>query len=252
MVGKSKLYDHEHPDDSLDGVARNYIKTHGKDLHGQPLGKYFIHGLSHSVGIDVHDPFDSTKPLERGEVFTIEPGIYLPEEKIGVRIEDTFYVDQNGKLQGLRRKPSAHGGRYRSTDAAREDGQFRGSLMPLLRSFISIAGGFACIALCVALTTFLTQWLIPSWSRMPPSRMAQVFNLSASCLFGFAGGHVAAMYAPVSPLVHSLILAMIVLLVSTIAASELRGEVKGFYPLALAVMPSAATLGGGILTVLHR
>jgi Xaa-Pro aminopeptidase len=42
---------------------------------------------------------DSTKPLGPGSVFTIEPGIYIPEEKIGVRIEDTFYVDENGKLQ---------------------------------------------------------------------------------------------------------------------------------------------------------
>lgn len=99
VAGKSSLYNREHPEQSLDGVARNYIKTHGKDLHGQPLDKYFIHGLSHSVGIDVHDPFDNYKPLQAGNVFTIEPGIYIPEEKIGVRIEDTFYVDQNGKLQ---------------------------------------------------------------------------------------------------------------------------------------------------------
>jgi Xaa-Pro aminopeptidase len=99
VSGKSTLYNHEHPEDSLDGVARAYIRTHGKDLHGQPLDKYFIHGLSHSVGIDVHDPLDNTKPLGPGSVFTIEPGIYIPEEKIGVRIEDTFYVDQNGKLQ---------------------------------------------------------------------------------------------------------------------------------------------------------
>jgi Xaa-Pro aminopeptidase len=99
VSGRSTVYNPEHPDDSLDGVARNYIKTHGKDLHGQPLDKYFIHGLSHSVGIDVHDPLDKTKPLGHGSVFTIEPGIYIPEEKIGVRIEDTFYVDQNGKLQ---------------------------------------------------------------------------------------------------------------------------------------------------------
>ena len=99
VSGKSTLYNREHPEDSLDGVARNYIKTHGKDLHGQPLDKYFIHGLSHSVGIDVHDPIDFAKPLGPGSVFTIEPGIYIPEEKIGVRIEDTFYVDKNGKLQ---------------------------------------------------------------------------------------------------------------------------------------------------------
>jgi Xaa-Pro aminopeptidase len=99
VAGKSKLYNSDHPEDSLDGIARNYIKTHGKDMHGQPLDKYFIHGLSHPVGIDVHDPFDRGQTLDRGNVFTIEPGIYIPEEKIGVRIEDTYYVDQAGKLQ---------------------------------------------------------------------------------------------------------------------------------------------------------
>jgi Xaa-Pro aminopeptidase len=98
VSGKSTL-NRQDPENSLDAVARNYIKTHGKDLHGQPLDKYFIHGLSHSVGIDVHDPQDYTKPMGPGSVFTIEPGIYIPEEKIGVRIEDTFYVDKNGKLQ---------------------------------------------------------------------------------------------------------------------------------------------------------
>ncbi len=102
VAGKSHINDPRHRfPDSLDIVAYNYINEHGKDLHGQPLGKYFIHGLGHSVGIDVHDPYDYTKPLEKGAVFTIEPGIYIPEEKIGVRIEDVFYVDENGKLVDL-------------------------------------------------------------------------------------------------------------------------------------------------------
>jgi Xaa-Pro aminopeptidase len=87
--------------DTLDKVAFDYINTHGKDLHGAPLGKYFLHGLGHSVGINVHDPMDYTKPLDRGMVFTIEPGIYIPEEGIGVRIEDTYYVDADGKLVDL-------------------------------------------------------------------------------------------------------------------------------------------------------
>lgn len=87
--------------DSLDKVAYDYINTHGKDLHGEPLGKYFIHGLGHHVGIDVHDPFDPAKPLDKGNVFTIEPGIYIPEENIGVRIEDVFYVDTDGHLVDL-------------------------------------------------------------------------------------------------------------------------------------------------------
>lgn len=82
----------------LDRVARQYIATHGKDLHGQSLDRYFLHSVGHSVGISVHDPFDGTKPWGPGAVFTIEPGIYIAEEKIGVRIEDTYYVDANGKL----------------------------------------------------------------------------------------------------------------------------------------------------------
>ncbi len=84
--------------DSLYKVAYDYINTHGKDLHGEPLGKYFIHGLGHPVGLNVHDATDHNLPLGPGQVFTIEPGIYIPEEKLGVRIEDDYYVDADGKL----------------------------------------------------------------------------------------------------------------------------------------------------------
>jgi Xaa-Pro aminopeptidase len=84
--------------DSLYDVAYNYINAHGKDLHGAPLGKYFIHGLGHYVGLNVHDEGDYSIPLGPGMVFTLEPGIYIPEEKLGVRIEDMFYVDKDGKL----------------------------------------------------------------------------------------------------------------------------------------------------------
>ena len=84
--------------ESLYQVAYDYINTHGKDLHGQPLGQYFIHGLGHYIGLNVHDPGDYTVPLGPGMAFTIEPGIYIPEENLGVRIEDDFYVDASGKL----------------------------------------------------------------------------------------------------------------------------------------------------------
>jgi Xaa-Pro aminopeptidase len=97
--GKSSLR-REDPN-GLFKVAYDYINSHGKDLHGEPLGKYFIHGLGHYVGLGVHDPGDYQVPLGPGAVFTIEPGIYIPEEKLGVRIEDTLYVDANGKLINL-------------------------------------------------------------------------------------------------------------------------------------------------------
>ena len=97
--GKSSL--RKDQPNSLYDVAYNYINSHGKDLHGEPLGKYFIHGLSHYVGLNVHDAGDYNVPLGPGAVFTIEPGIYIPEEKLGVRIEDILYVDPDGKLINL-------------------------------------------------------------------------------------------------------------------------------------------------------
>jgi len=81
---------------SLYQIAYDYINTHGKDLHGQPLGKYFNHGLSHFIGLDVHDPGDINVPLEPGMVISIEPGVYIAEESVGIRIEDTVVVTETG------------------------------------------------------------------------------------------------------------------------------------------------------------
>jgi Xaa-Pro aminopeptidase len=94
--GKSSLK-RDQPN-SLYKVAFDYINSHGKDLHGEPLGKYFIHGLGHFVGLNVHDAGDYEVPLGPGMVFTLEPGVYIPEEKLGVRIEDILYVDTTGRL----------------------------------------------------------------------------------------------------------------------------------------------------------
>jgi Xaa-Pro aminopeptidase len=102
VAGKSTIDDRDrHDPNSLDTVAYNYINTHGKDLHGQPLGQYWLHGLGHLVGIDVHDPAIYPVVLSPGMVFTIEPGIYIPEEKLGVRIECDFLVGPDGKLIDL-------------------------------------------------------------------------------------------------------------------------------------------------------
>jgi Xaa-Pro aminopeptidase len=102
VAGKSKINDRDRRDpDSLDNAAYNYINTHGKSLKGEPLGQYWLHGLGHMVGIDVHDPADYPAVLKPGMVFTIEPGVYIPEEKIGVRIECDFLVGADGKLIDL-------------------------------------------------------------------------------------------------------------------------------------------------------
>jgi Xaa-Pro aminopeptidase len=72
-----------------------------RDSKGNTLDRYFIHGLGHWLGMDVHD-VGSYSDLPVGSVFTIEPGIYIPEESIGVRIEDDYLVTENGlvKLSG--------------------------------------------------------------------------------------------------------------------------------------------------------
>ena len=106
-AAKPGVYVGRHGAKGLNEIAYEYINTHGKDLHGQPLGQYFIHGLSHPIGLNVHDPMDYNRALEPGMVITMEPGIYLPEEKIGVRIEDDILITPDGNELLTRRLPRA-------------------------------------------------------------------------------------------------------------------------------------------------
>ena len=78
-------------------AAFEYIDSHGKDLKGNSLGQYFIHGTSHHLGLDVHDAVsDPNRVLEPGMVITVEPGIYIPDENLGVRIEDVVLITETG------------------------------------------------------------------------------------------------------------------------------------------------------------
>lgn len=78
--------------------------VHMEDLHRKAeeifreagYGDYFIHGLGHFVGLDVHDAGRYGEPLQAGMVITVEPGIYIPEKRLGVRIEDEVLVTANG------------------------------------------------------------------------------------------------------------------------------------------------------------
>jgi len=82
---------------NLQQIAEDYINhSAGRDKEGHTLGRYFIHGISHYIGLDVHDPGDRTLPLQPGMVISAEPGIYIPEENIGVRIEDDVLVTPDG------------------------------------------------------------------------------------------------------------------------------------------------------------
>jgi Xaa-Pro aminopeptidase len=68
-----------------------------RDARGQTLGQYFIHGLGHQLGLDAHDPGAADERLlEPGMVITNEPGIYIPDEALGVRIENDFLITDGG------------------------------------------------------------------------------------------------------------------------------------------------------------
>ncbi len=135
-------------DKSVHKIAYNYIDSHGKDVHGKSLGQYFIHGLGHHIGLNVHDAGDYCVPFQPGMVITIEPGIYIPEENLGVRIEDDVLITETGhKLLSERlprdageiEKIMAEARSTRATGVTGERSQVRGDLSPAQASADSAA-----------------------------------------------------------------------------------------------------------------
>ncbi|HVX01234.1 MAG TPA: Xaa-Pro peptidase family protein [Candidatus Babeliaceae bacterium] len=81
----------EHPDKSLQHLAKKFLEKKG-------YGNYFVHGIGHFLGLDVHDVGNANEPIQEGDVITIEPGIYIPQEEIGIRIEDDYWVIKDGVI----------------------------------------------------------------------------------------------------------------------------------------------------------
>lgn len=85
------LSNKEKPEQSLQHIAQKFFESKG-------YGNNFIHGIGHFLGIDVHDVGNINEPLRDGDVFTIEPGLYIPEENLGIRIEDDYWVIKDGVI----------------------------------------------------------------------------------------------------------------------------------------------------------
>jgi Xaa-Pro aminopeptidase len=99
VPGKSSIAD-------LQRAARDRMSSSPlRDKQGNTLDKHFIHGLGHWIGMDVHD-VGVYSVLPVGSVFTIEPGIYLPDEGFGVRIEDDYLVTDKGLVKMSAKLPS--------------------------------------------------------------------------------------------------------------------------------------------------
>jgi Xaa-Pro aminopeptidase len=96
LVGEAWEEEHIH----LGLYTRENIKENRSNI---PLWqRYYMHGTSHSIGLDVHDEFDKSMPLAPGMVLSCEPAIYIPEENIGIRIEDMILITkkENENLMG--------------------------------------------------------------------------------------------------------------------------------------------------------
>ena len=93
-----------------------------EDQENRAYRKYLYHGISHHLGIDVHDLGTRTAPLQAGMLLTVEPGIYIEEEKMGVRIENNIWITKSGnvdlfknipitveEIESLMKKSTVHG-----------------------------------------------------------------------------------------------------------------------------------------------
>jgi Xaa-Pro aminopeptidase len=76
-----------------------------EDPENRAYRKYLYHGISHHLGVDVHDLGTRTEPIKEGMVFTVEPGIYIEEEQMGVRIENNIWITKKGNVDLFKKIP---------------------------------------------------------------------------------------------------------------------------------------------------
>jgi Xaa-Pro aminopeptidase len=84
-------------------LRKSQVKN--EDPENRAYRKYLYHGISHHLGLDVHDLGSRTEPIKAGMLFTIEPGIYIEEEQMGVRIENNFWITKNGNQDLMKNIP---------------------------------------------------------------------------------------------------------------------------------------------------
>lgn len=121
--------------------------------------------------------------------------------------------------------------------------------MVVLHAFLALAGGFATMALLIAVETAILKRLASSWTgaqRRPSSGYVFV-NLGFSFLAAAAGGYVTTWLAKTNPLAHVLALAITVLLLGALSAVQQRGKLPVWYLLALVALAPLGTLAGGLV-----
>jgi Xaa-Pro aminopeptidase len=84
-------------------LKKSDVKNEDKD--NRAYRKYLYHGISHYLGIDVHDVGSRTAPVKAGMLFTIEPGIYIEEEQMGIRIENNYLITKSGNKDLMKNIP---------------------------------------------------------------------------------------------------------------------------------------------------
>ena len=84
-------------------IRKSDVKN--EDPENRAYRKYLYHGISHHLGVDVHDLGTRTEPIKAGMLFTVEPGIYIEEEQMGVRIENNLWITRNGHKDLMKNIP---------------------------------------------------------------------------------------------------------------------------------------------------